>query len=60
MREFNESLHSSGVNSQAETLTNVHPGCSLASPFIIHELLKFLVKLIYGNKLVKHLHWGHK
>ena len=39
-----------------ETLTNVHPGCSLASPFIIHEGLKFLVKLIYGNKLVKYLH----
>ena len=32
-----------------ETLTNVHPGCSLASPFIIHEGLKFLVK---QNKLV--------
>ena len=39
-----------------ETLTNVHPGCSLSSPFIIHEALKFLVKLIYGNKLVKYLH----
>ena len=37
-----------------ETLTNVHPGCSLASL----EGLKFLAKLIYGNKLVKYLHWG--
>ena len=40
-----------------ETLTNVHPGCSLASPFIIHEGLKFLVKLIYGKMSVKYLHW---
>ena len=39
-----------------ETLTNVHWGCSLASPFII--ILKFLVRVIYGNKLVKYLHWG--
>ena len=58
MRELNGSLHSSGVNSQASTCTDVHPGCSLASPFIIHEGLKFLVKLMYGNKLVKYLHWG--
>ena len=41
-----------------KTLTNVHPGCSLASPFITNEGLKFLVKLIYGNKIVKYLHWG--
>ena len=41
-----------------ETLTNVHPGCSLASPFIIHEGLTFLVKVMYVNKLVKYLHWG--
>ena len=42
-----------------KTLTNVHPGCSLASLLIIvHEGLKFLLKLIYRNKLVKYLHWG--
>ena len=41
-----------------ETLNDLYPGCSLASPFKIHEGLKFLVKLIYGNKLVKYLHWG--
>ena len=41
-----------------KTLDNAHLGCSLASPFIIHEGLKFLVKLIYGNKLLKYLHWG--
>ena len=42
-----------------EALTNVHWGCSLASPFIIHEGLNwFLSKLIYGNKFVKYLHWG--
>ena len=43
-----------------ETLTNVHLGCSLTSPFMIHEGLKFLVNLIYRNKLVEYLHWGHK
>ena len=41
-----------------ETLTNVHRGCSLTSPCILHERLKFLVILIYGNKVVKYLHWG--
>ena len=33
--------------------------CLLASPSI-HERLKLLVKLIYGNELVKYLHWGIK
>ena len=43
-----------------ENLANVHSRCSLSSPFIIHEGLKFLVKLIhisYIFKLVKYLHW---
>ena len=43
-----------------ENLANVHSRCSLSSPFIIHEGLKFLVKLIHIScifKLVKYLHW---
>ena len=49
VRKFNnESLHSSGVKLPLdENLANVHSRCSLSSPFIIHEGLKFLVKLIY-------------
>ena len=49
VRELNnESLHSSGVKLPLdENLANVHSRCSLSSPFIIHEGLKFLVKLIY-------------
>ena len=62
MREFNnESLHSPGVKLPLdENLANVHSRCSLSSTFIIHEGLKFLVKLMYINyifKLVKYLHW---
>ena len=33
-------------------LTNVY------SLLLWHEASEFLVKLIYGNKLVKYLHWG--
>ena len=53
MREFYESLQSSGAKLSLDAiLTNVY------SLLLWFEASEFLVKLIYGNKSVKYLHWG--
>ena len=52
MRKFYESLEPAVKFPLDATLTNVY------SHLLLHEGFKFLVKLIYGNKLLRYLHWG--